>query len=111
MLRGAADARHDGPEKKLKIVLGQAHEYKANPYRRVANPQYVVPRQDAAERAGDELERAADRAGHAEHDAEFGVAEVQLAQNQGEHKGFKRGLSMVDSMRQTDESERGTGAG
>jgi hypothetical protein len=44
---------------------------------------YIMPRQDAAEGAGSQLERAAHGAGDAEHVAELPVAEVQLAQHQG----------------------------
>jgi hypothetical protein len=81
MLSGAADARQDGPQKELKIALGQAHKNEANPDGGIADPEYVVARQDATERAGDKLERTADRAGHAEHDPKLAVAAAQLAEN------------------------------
>jgi hypothetical protein len=100
VLGGAAHPRHDRPEEKLKVALREADQNEAEADGSVADAEYMVPWQDPAEGAGGQLERAAHGAGHAEHDAELAVAEVQLAQNQGKHQGFKRRLSVVDTVRQ-----------
>jgi hypothetical protein len=48
-----------------------------------------------------------DRACHSEHDAEFAIAKVEIAQHEGKYQRFKRPLRMIDCVCQADEGQRG----
>jgi hypothetical protein len=48
-----------------------------------------------------------DRACHSEHDAEFAIAKVEIAQHEGKYQRLERPLRMIYSVCQADEGQRG----
>ena len=108
MLRRPPNAGHHRPQEKMKEVLSQPDENKANTDGDIAQTQNEMARQNAAEGPGCELQRSSHCGGDPEHDAEFAVAEIQVTQDQRKYQRLERRLGVVDAVGSAHQGQRGT---